>query len=83
MGVTNHHRAGEVLVEVIHIFTHSKNKMEEKKKISINGADGDSSSNDRLVPVSEASRHADVVEQNQMLHELAEADAPSMRTNRN
>lgn len=80
MGITNHHRTGEVLMEVIDIFTHSNTKW----KNTINSTDFDSKKKkDWLIPVSEASRHADVVKQNQMLHKLAEANTPRMRANRN
>lgn len=34
MGVTNHHRTGKVLVEVIDIFTHPTNKIGKKIKNS-------------------------------------------------
>lgn len=87
MGITNHHRTGEVLMEVINIFTHSNKKWKNK----INSTNYDSLKNNSKkktpkncpIPVSEASRHADVVKQNQMLHKLAEADTPRMRANRN
>lgn len=82
MGITNHHRTGKVLMEVIDIFTHPNTKW----KNTINSTDCDSlkkiNKKDWLIPVSEASRHADVIKQNQMLHKLAEANTPRMRANR-
>lgn len=88
MGVMNHHRTGEVFVEVIYIFTHSgtkwkKNQTGADRNVLI-GVQSRASSGDKkqilFVPAAEASRHTDVVEQNQMLDKLAEADSSSMRT---
>lgn len=87
MGVLDHHRAGEVFVEVVHVFTHPG---DEAVMLVYNvpirhcqHLKPGNKYNILLLPTVETRRHTDIVKQDQMLDELTETNSPSMRTNRN
>lgn len=85
VGVANHHGTGEVLVEVIHVLAHSATSGGERKGVSHaeSGCGGVGNGWREVLPAAEARRDADVVKEDEMLHQLAETNSSRMRADWN